>query len=582
MQANPIRSGRAFRLKYLAAAALLGMASAASAISFDELDAAGNVVRSYAPSITDWVLAPDASQSAVTALAGGGFAVDMGTSSWGVVESGSQARQISGAGVLLPAAAFGYRVNFSANLRTWDSYNEGSVSPQPGGSIGLWDLFSVNMNTQGYYWSLVDTATEGPPPVEVSDTPAMFAAAVSASVASNGLLADPLLPTVPAGSVVLYANNGSNSGALPGTTWAWGGRDYAAGLFESIRSNHSFTLAANAPVYVSLVLDSRSPADTDTSYPSWGQFSAVDQFSEVPGGGNGEAPGANAGNPLLPVDGNPEDGVFSFEPYAVGEAGVGTETFLFVDPVVAIGYEYGIEGGLKATELLLPTLGDADGYDIEVLEGRRVDRGGPCGRWRELQLRQRGGRLPRHRHRSLARPRPEQPGGLRHRHQIRPGRHRHHHDDGAHRRRAGAHHLRADAGRPGRPGPAPPPARRLTHRAAEAHCGAGSPPAPQQGLTMILELADIRIQPGQQAAFDAAIQKGIAEVASQAKGFRGFKVNKGVESPERYILMIFWETLEDHTVGFRQGPLFAQWRAIVGPFFAVPPQVEHFTLLAKS
>jgi heme-degrading monooxygenase HmoA len=99
---------------------------------------------------------------------------------------------------------------------------------------------------------------------------------------------------------------------------------------------------------------------------------------------------------------------------------------------------------------------------------------------------------------------------------------------------------------------------------------------------MILELADIRIQPGQQAAFDAAIQKGIAEVASQAKGFRGFKVNKGVESPERYILMIFWETLEDHTVGFRQGPLFAQWRAIVGPFFAVPPQVEHFTLLAKS
>ena len=99
---------------------------------------------------------------------------------------------------------------------------------------------------------------------------------------------------------------------------------------------------------------------------------------------------------------------------------------------------------------------------------------------------------------------------------------------------------------------------------------------------MILEIADIRIQPGQQAAFDAAIQKGIAEVASQAKGFRGFKVNKGVESPERYVLMIFWETLEDHTVGFRQGPLFPQWRAIVGPFFAAPPQVEHFTLLAKS
>ena len=99
---------------------------------------------------------------------------------------------------------------------------------------------------------------------------------------------------------------------------------------------------------------------------------------------------------------------------------------------------------------------------------------------------------------------------------------------------------------------------------------------------MILEIADIRIPPGKQAEFDAAIQQGIATVASKAKGFRGFKVNKGVESPERYILMIYWETLENHTVDFRQGPLFAQWRAIVGPFFAVPPVVEHFTLVAKS
>jgi heme-degrading monooxygenase HmoA len=74
----------------------------------------------------------------------------------------------------------------------------------------------------------------------------------------------------------------------------------------------------------------------------------------------------------------------------------------------------------------------------------------------------------------------------------------------------------------------------------------------------------------------------IRPIRSQAKGFRGWKVNKGVESPERYVLMIFWETQEDHTVGFRQGPLFTQWRAIVGPFFAQRPQVEHFTLLGKS
>ena len=99
---------------------------------------------------------------------------------------------------------------------------------------------------------------------------------------------------------------------------------------------------------------------------------------------------------------------------------------------------------------------------------------------------------------------------------------------------------------------------------------------------MILELADIRIQPGRQADFDAAIQHGVDTVIRQAKGFCGYKVNKGVESPERYVLMIWWETLENHTVDFRESPAFAQWRAIVGPFFAQPPQVEHFTLLAKS
>jgi heme-degrading monooxygenase HmoA len=99
---------------------------------------------------------------------------------------------------------------------------------------------------------------------------------------------------------------------------------------------------------------------------------------------------------------------------------------------------------------------------------------------------------------------------------------------------------------------------------------------------VILEVADIHIRPGEQAAFDEAIQRGVTSVISQARGFRGWKVNKGIESPERYLLMIFWDTLEDHTVRFRGGPLFAQWRAIVGPFFAQPPVVEHFTLVAKS
>ena len=99
---------------------------------------------------------------------------------------------------------------------------------------------------------------------------------------------------------------------------------------------------------------------------------------------------------------------------------------------------------------------------------------------------------------------------------------------------------------------------------------------------MILEIADIRVVAGKEAEFDAAIQRGVETVASKAKGFRGYKVNKGVESPDRYVLMIYWDTLENHTVDFRQGPLFPAWRAIVGPFFAAPPVVEHFTLVAKS
>ena len=99
---------------------------------------------------------------------------------------------------------------------------------------------------------------------------------------------------------------------------------------------------------------------------------------------------------------------------------------------------------------------------------------------------------------------------------------------------------------------------------------------------MILEVADFRIRAGDGAAFDEAIVRGVSTVICQARGFRGWKVNKSVESPERYLLMIFWDTLEDHMVGFREGPLFAQWRAIVGPYFAQPPQVEHFTLLGKS
>lgn len=98
---------------------------------------------------------------------------------------------------------------------------------------------------------------------------------------------------------------------------------------------------------------------------------------------------------------------------------------------------------------------------------------------------------------------------------------------------------------------------------------------------MIYEVADIRIQPGQQAAFEEAIQRGVSAVIAHSKGFLGYSVVHSIESPERYLLRICWETLENHTIDFRQSDAFTQWRAIVGPFFAAPPVVEHFNVVVE-
>ncbi|MGP1677013.1 MAG: antibiotic biosynthesis monooxygenase family protein [Burkholderiales bacterium] len=99
---------------------------------------------------------------------------------------------------------------------------------------------------------------------------------------------------------------------------------------------------------------------------------------------------------------------------------------------------------------------------------------------------------------------------------------------------------------------------------------------------MILEIADIRVKAGAQARFEAAIEKGVKNVIPIAQGFMGYKVNKGIESPQRFVLMIFWQTLDNHTEDFRQSPAFQEWRALAGPYFAGPPVVEHFELLSKS
>jgi heme-degrading monooxygenase HmoA len=99
---------------------------------------------------------------------------------------------------------------------------------------------------------------------------------------------------------------------------------------------------------------------------------------------------------------------------------------------------------------------------------------------------------------------------------------------------------------------------------------------------MILEIADIRVAPDRVAEFETALTQGAASIVPRASGYRSHRIVRGIETPERFVLMIWWDTLEDHTVGFRTGPLFAEWRAIVGPFFAQPPVVEHFEWLGGS
>ena len=95
---------------------------------------------------------------------------------------------------------------------------------------------------------------------------------------------------------------------------------------------------------------------------------------------------------------------------------------------------------------------------------------------------------------------------------------------------------------------------------------------------MIVELATISILPGKEEQFVAALEQA-RQVLAQAEGWQGLAAHRGIERPSTFALILTWDTLEDHTVGFRGSDLFTQWRAILGPFFAEPPQVEHWTPL---
>ncbi len=96
---------------------------------------------------------------------------------------------------------------------------------------------------------------------------------------------------------------------------------------------------------------------------------------------------------------------------------------------------------------------------------------------------------------------------------------------------------------------------------------------------MIVEVVDFKIPPEQHQAFGPALKQAVASVLSKAAGYGGHSVLACMETPGRYVLTVHWATLEDHTVGFRESPAFAEWRALIGPYFAQPPHVEHFVVV---
>jgi heme-degrading monooxygenase HmoA len=94
---------------------------------------------------------------------------------------------------------------------------------------------------------------------------------------------------------------------------------------------------------------------------------------------------------------------------------------------------------------------------------------------------------------------------------------------------------------------------------------------------MILELATVDIKSGTNTEFEDALNKA-QHVISRSKGYIGHQFQKCIEQKSRYVLLIRWQTLEDHTKGFRESELFKEWRALIGPYFDTTPVVQHYEL----
>ena len=90
----------------------------------------------------------------------------------------------------------------------------------------------------------------------------------------------------------------------------------------------------------------------------------------------------------------------------------------------------------------------------------------------------------------------------------------------------------------------------------------------------VLEVALIDVRPGTEDDFTAAFRTA-HDLVAQTPGCRSMRMTHGIETPTRFVLLVEWDSVAAHEV-FRASDRFPQWRALIGPFFAGPPHVEHF------
>lgn len=95
---------------------------------------------------------------------------------------------------------------------------------------------------------------------------------------------------------------------------------------------------------------------------------------------------------------------------------------------------------------------------------------------------------------------------------------------------------------------------------------------------MILEVAILDVKSGQEDHFVEAFRQAQTIIASMP-GYLSHELQKSIETTSRFILLVKWERLEDHTEGFRQSPQYKEWSALLHNFYDPFPMVEHYQVV---